>query len=71
MIIFDGNTMEANMYPLHPEGPLGAELLSLVAPGLGPVVPNGGGLGMDAAMLAAATMPPLEMSGMVDLSGST
>jgi ubiquitin-like 1-activating enzyme E1 A len=29
MVIFDGNMMEANVYPLHPEGPLGANLLQL------------------------------------------
>ncbi|EGR46062.1 uncharacterized protein TRIREDRAFT_37833, partial [Trichoderma reesei QM6a] len=28
MVIFDGTTMEAPMYPLHPEGTLGANLLS-------------------------------------------
>ncbi|POS78224.1 ThiF family protein [Diaporthe helianthi] len=29
MVIFDGNTMEASLYPLHPEGALGASLLSM------------------------------------------
>jgi len=28
-VIFDGNTMEASLYPLHPEGALGASLLSM------------------------------------------
>ncbi|QPC78903.1 hypothetical protein HYE68_009655 [Fusarium pseudograminearum] len=46
MVVFDGNTMEALMYPLHPEGPLGASLLT------DHTVPNGGapmlmGGGMD------------------------
>ncbi|KAG9234004.1 hypothetical protein BJ875DRAFT_28307 [Amylocarpus encephaloides] len=29
MVIFDGDTMEAPMYPLHPEGPLGTGLLPM------------------------------------------
>ncbi|OBS20842.1 hypothetical protein FPOA_07182 [Fusarium poae] len=46
MVVFDGNTMEALMYPLHPEGSLGASLLT------DHTVPNGGapmmmGGGMD------------------------
>ncbi|KOS19066.1 DNA damage tolerance protein RHC31 [Escovopsis weberi] len=39
MVVFDGNTMEAPMYAFHPDGALGAGLLSLGAD-LGPVVPG-------------------------------
>ncbi|KAM0562499.1 hypothetical protein ACHAPJ_002189 [Fusarium lateritium] len=47
MVVFDGTTMEALMYPLHPEGSLGASQLT------DHTVPNGGapmmlGGGMDA-----------------------
>ncbi|OHF00171.1 ThiF family protein [Colletotrichum orchidophilum] len=42
MVIFDGNTMEASVLPLHPVGELGRGLLSLAAPG--GLLPNGGGL---------------------------
>ncbi|KAM0436043.1 hypothetical protein ACHAPT_002935 [Fusarium lateritium] len=46
MVVFDGNTMEGLMYPLHPEGSLGSGLLT------DHQVPNGGapmmlGTGMD------------------------
>ncbi|KAF4975205.1 hypothetical protein FZEAL_7975 [Fusarium zealandicum] len=37
MVVFDGNSMEGLMYPLHPEGSLGAGLLT------DHQVPNGGG----------------------------
>ncbi|KAG8415008.1 E1 ubiquitin-activating protein aos1 [Metarhizium acridum] len=47
MVILDGNTMEAPMYPLHPELELGASLLS---------VPNA-----DAASAAAHPMVPGDM----------
>ncbi|POR32146.1 DNA damage tolerance protein RHC31 [Tolypocladium paradoxum] len=42
MVIFDGEKLDAPIYPLHPEGALGASLLSLV--------PNGGDMGMDLGM---------------------
>ncbi|KAF5681083.1 ubiquitin-like 1-activating enzyme e1 a [Fusarium heterosporum] len=50
MVVFDGTTMEALMYPLHPEGSLGASQLT------DHTVPNGGtpmllGSGMDALPL--------------------
>lgn len=55
-VIFDGNTMEGLVYALHPEGALGAELLSAGAAGVadvnGVVMPGGvplvdmNGLGM-------------------------
>lgn len=31
-VIFDGNAMEAAIYPLHPAGPLGRELFSMATP---------------------------------------
>lgn len=34
-VIFDGNSMEASLYPLHPQGPLGAvQLMSAMPPGM-------------------------------------
>lgn len=36
MVIFDGSTMEASMYPLHPEGELGAKLLYSMTAGVPP-----------------------------------
>lgn len=46
MVIFDGDLMEAPMYALHPEGPLGEALLS--SAGLdGAVSMNGNGAAMD------------------------
>lgn len=52
MVIFDGTTMEALMYPLHPEGSLGANLLSSGEP----MVTNGGGM-MIPPMNGLAGMP--------------
>lgn len=43
MVIFDGNTMQAEMYPLHPEVPLGKAQLDMsmpVIPAMGGVPPN-------------------------------
>ncbi|KAM5345382.1 hypothetical protein ACJ41O_011244 [Fusarium nematophilum] len=47
MVVFDGNSMEGLMYPLHPEGSLGARLLTdhQVPNGSAPIMP---GAGMDA-----------------------
>lgn len=42
MVVFDGNSMEALMYPLHPEGSLGASMFSLSGPADPAMVPNGG-----------------------------
>ncbi|OLN93899.1 DNA damage tolerance protein RHC31 [Colletotrichum chlorophyti] len=42
MVVFDGNTLEASVYPLHPAGELGRGLLSLAAPG--GLIPNGAGM---------------------------
>ena len=58
MVVFDGTTMEARMYPLHPEGILGASLLTLTDP----MIPNGGDMmmpsmgGMPGMPLDAGTM---------------
>lgn len=51
MVVFDGTTMEALVYPLHPEGVLGASLLSLG--GADPVAPNGNGMMMSHPSMAA------------------
>lgn len=55
MVIFDGTTMEAPMYPLHPEGTLGANLLSM----------GGGSSGIVDPLTAAAAPPPPNGSAMV------
>lgn len=39
MVIFDGNKMEANQYPLHPEGPLGLAQLELSNPMMPTMMP--------------------------------
>ncbi|KAG6006629.1 hypothetical protein E4U21_006851 [Claviceps maximensis] len=60
-VIFDGTTMEAPMYPLHPELDLGASLLSV--PNAGPSMQNtivvGGetGFGAGASIMATNNMP--------------
>jgi ubiquitin-like 1-activating enzyme E1 A len=51
-VVFDGTSMEAVMYPLHPEGILGSSLLSLVTD-----MPGGGGGGGGAAAAAQGGMP--------------
>lgn len=60
MVVFDGERLSAEIYPLHPEGALGASLLSLVPHGgdMGMDLGMGGmgGMGMDAGVFAA--MPP-------------
>jgi ubiquitin-like 1-activating enzyme E1 A len=48
MVIFDGTSMEALMYPLHPEGTLG--LLQLTLGGNDPLMGNGAGAGSDIMM---------------------
>jgi ubiquitin-like 1-activating enzyme E1 A len=68
MVIFDGRTMEALMYPLHPEGTLGVLQLSLAGndPMMGNGVPDGsnglmmggmGDMGFDPSAMAAMPMP--------------
>ncbi|KAL6697659.1 hypothetical protein J3F84DRAFT_369615 [Trichoderma pleuroticola] len=71
MVIFDGTTMEALMYPLHPEGILGANLLSLGG-AVDPMAPNGGimmppdmALTLDASMV----MPPLDPTALAQPHG--
>ncbi|GFP57268.1 DNA damage tolerance protein RHC31 [Trichoderma asperellum] len=64
MVIFDGTTMEALMYPLHPEGILGANLLSLGG-GVDPLIPNGGMMlppDMSVALGGHMVIPPLDPS---------
>lgn len=46
MVIFDGNTMDASLYPLHPQGPLGNVQLMSALPGL-PGMGNGDMNGFD------------------------
>lgn len=57
MVVFDGTTMEALMYPLHPEGKLGASQLSLGGAADAPIIPNGGG---------SLIMPPTGLPGVLD-----
>lgn len=57
-VIFDGNTMESQMYALHPEGDLGASLLSVGGPVPEPPMMSNG---------AAVDFMP--NSGMVDANG--
>lgn len=63
MVIFDGNTMEASLYPLHPQGPLGNQLLSMGGiPGLSGMG-NGDmhGLMNDPSLMNMA-LPPMDMN---------
>ncbi|KAK1448520.1 ThiF family protein [Colletotrichum cuscutae] len=60
MVIFDGNTMEASVLPLHPVGELGRGLLSLAAPA--GLMPNGGGL------MPADPSMMMSMDGAVDFN---
>lgn len=67
MVIFDGTTMEALMYPLHPEGTLGILQLSLV--GNDPLMGNGGadvtnGLMMGGAGMGDLAFDPTAMGGL-------
>ncbi|CRK21791.1 hypothetical protein BN1708_013223, partial [Verticillium longisporum] len=55
-VVFDGNTMEANVYPLHPSGALGRGLLSESMPA---ALPNGG-----VALGDPGMMMPVSMDGM-------
>ena len=71
-VIFDGNTMESLVYPLHPEGTLGASLLSMAgADGHA----NGGAmmLGPDMSAMGMGMsmgMPPPEALPMTDMSSN-
>ncbi|KAH7143927.1 hypothetical protein EDB81DRAFT_511484 [Dactylonectria macrodidyma] len=53
MVVFDGNSMEGLMYPLHPEGSLGASMFSLTDPADSSLVPNGSAPGMMAPSVDA------------------
>lgn len=57
MVVFDGNSMEALMYPLHPEGALGNGMFSL-----------GAGSGADGSVTANGVVPLMPPSAPVDVS---
>ena len=61
MVIFDGTTMEALMYPLHPEGRLGAGLLTMTND---PMPPNGAGGDMMMGGIGGMGFDPSSMGGM-------
>ncbi|KAK3357111.1 hypothetical protein B0T25DRAFT_579239 [Lasiosphaeria hispida] len=66
-VIFDGSTMEAEVYALHPDGPLGKALLSLADVGGGNVVvPNGADQAMlglaGTGMFGPVTVPVVDLS---------
>ncbi|KAF7544269.1 hypothetical protein G7Z17_g10089 [Cylindrodendrum hubeiense] len=76
MVVFDGNSMEALMYPLHPEGSLGASMFSLSGPADSAMVPNGGapmmmppsmdallGMGVDPTAMGAIPHHPIMIPG--------
>lgn len=62
MVIFDGNNMEASLYPLHPVGPLGIEQLMSALPAL-PDMGNGdmNGFNMSDPSLMNMAMPGMGM----------
>ncbi|KAI9167484.1 DNA damage tolerance protein RHC31 [Paramyrothecium foliicola] len=62
MVIFDGTTMESLMYPLHPDGTLGASLLSLG--GVEPLPPNGNNMLMG-DLNGMAPVDPMGLGGFV------
>ncbi|KAF9874026.1 ThiF family protein [Colletotrichum karsti] len=61
MVVFDGNSMESSVYPLHPVGELGRGLLSLAGPS--GLMPNGGGMVPGPSMM-------MNMDGTVDFGGN-
>ncbi|KAH8686870.1 hypothetical protein BGZ61DRAFT_354495 [Ilyonectria robusta] len=76
MVVFDGNSMEALMYPLHPEGSLGASMFSLSGPADPAMLPNGGapmmmppsmdallGMGVDPTAMGAIPHHPIMIPG--------
>lgn len=84
MVIFDGTSMEALMYPLHPEGTLGALQLLTADPMMGNGAPGGDmmmaagmgmgmGMGFDPSAMAGLPMSDFGMGGMMppmgDMSG--
>ena len=63
-VIFDGNTMEASMYPLHPEGELGSNQLKMSS-SVSDLAANGvAGTdmlgGVDGIMLPVGMLPPVD-----------
>lgn len=52
MVLFDGDTMEAPMYPLHPDGPLGRGLLPISAGVENGAILNGGDMAMNGVVPA-------------------
>jgi ubiquitin-like 1-activating enzyme E1 A len=60
LVVFDGTTMESLMYPLHPEGTLGASLLSL---GGGDAMVTNGGAGMPGGDMMMGMGLPMPMPG--------
>ncbi|KAI0480303.1 hypothetical protein GGR56DRAFT_265136 [Xylariaceae sp. FL0804] len=61
MVVFDGNRMEANMYPLHPDGKLGRAQLELAGLPMGGGDGGGGGQnlgGQEVVVDPAAQMLP-------------
>lgn len=70
MVIFDGNNMEASLYPLHPQGPLGAPQLDVMSglSGIGNGGLNGFGMPPDPSMMHPnSSMINMPMPG-VDIS---
>jgi ubiquitin-like 1-activating enzyme E1 A len=78
MVVFDGTTMEALMYPLHPEGSLGASQLTdhTVPNGGAPMLMGGGmdGLPMGIDPTAMGALPhhnnPIMLSGGMPQNGN-
>lgn len=60
MVVLDGNNMDASLYPLHPQGPLGNEQLMSALPGL-PGMNSGdmNGFGMPDSAMMNMGMPPM------------
>jgi ubiquitin-like 1-activating enzyme E1 A len=50
MVVFDGDMMEAPMYPLHPDGPIGKLLLPISTGVENGAILNGGDMGMNAVV---------------------
>ncbi len=65
-VIFDGNTMAASMYPLHPEGELGSNQLKMSS-SVADLTSNGAAGsdmlgGVEGVMLPVGVLPPVDMS---------
>lgn len=70
MVIFDGNRMEASLYPLHPPGPLGAAQLMSSLPGI-PGMGNGdmNGFGLSDPSMMNMAMPSMDIMGGMAATG--